>query len=55
MASEVYSTTALPSEMNYGLPPSLPSAKILKFVYNHSMLNRLPEETLFNSIYHVVE
>ena len=27
MASEVYSTTALPSEMNYGLPPSLPSAK----------------------------
>jgi hypothetical protein len=27
MASEVLSTTALPSEMNFGLPPSLPSAK----------------------------
>lgn len=27
MASEVYAPTALPSEMNYQLPPSLPSAK----------------------------
>jgi hypothetical protein len=27
MASEVYAPTALPSEMNYSLPPSLPSAK----------------------------
>lgn len=27
MASEVYAPTALPTEMNYNLPPSLPSAK----------------------------